>query len=92
MKKWEVTLQRTILNWGVPVKTEGDDISWRFPYYDPETVPEKQRSKLPCLGFPVDMLPDNIQKWIKTAFGDVFGQADHENLPDVASEEKREEN
>lgn len=90
IKKWEVTLQRTILNWGVPVKTEGDDISWRFSYYDPKTITGKQKSKLPCLAFPTNALPDNLQKWIRNTFGDVFGQINLENSPDVASEVEKE--
>lgn len=69
-KKWDTTLQRAILEWGIQAKTEGKDISWRYTLYDNQAP--KNKRKLPCLAFPIDQLPGTIITQLINWFGNDF--------------------
>ena len=71
VKNLGAKIQRTILNWGIPVKTEGKDITWRFSFYDKAIV---ETPKVPCLAFPLDQLPDPIKNGLSDWFGEPFGR------------------
>jgi len=69
-KKREVALQRTILDWGIHVKQESNDISWRHTFYDKQAT--KAKCKLPCLAFPLNQLPSEITSRLSDWFGAEF--------------------
>ena len=68
-KNWETALQRSILNWGVPVKTEKNDITWRFSFYEKDAA---EKAKVPCLAFPLTQLPETITDSLTDWFGEAF--------------------
>jgi len=69
MDKWGVDLQKSILDWGVPVKTESNGPSWRFAFYEKGAT---EKDKLPCLAFPLAQLPQSITNSLSDWFGEAF--------------------
>lgn len=67
-KYWETKAQKLISGWGVQLKTEGSDVTWRFSFYDKGEAPAGVNEKLACLAFPLQQLPDSIQKILKKRF------------------------
>ena len=69
---WETALQRTIQDWGIQVKTEKKDITWRFVFYKKGGSADK--CKVPCLAFPLAQLPETIMNNLLDWFGEAFGR------------------
>ena len=67
--RWEAQVQTAIQGWGVPLKREGDDISWRFSFYQSHQAPQGLKEKLPCLAFPLDQLPQEIVGSLESSLG-----------------------
>ena len=67
--RWEAQVQAAILEWGVPLKREGEDISWRFTFYQSHQAPQGLKEKLPCLAFPLDQLPQEIIRSLESSLG-----------------------
>lgn len=74
--RWEVRMQTEIANWGVRIKTEGKDVTWRFTFYQQGQAPDGLRDKLACLAFPIDQLPKEVMETLKSKFGCGFGPED----------------
>ena len=70
--RWETQLQIMIMDWGVPIKSEGKDVSWRFAFYRKGQAPDGLKEKLPCLAFPLTQLPPEVIAALKSAFGTAF--------------------
>lgn len=70
--RWETQLQTMIMDWGVPVKSEGKDVSWRFAFYRKGQTPDGLKEKLPCLAFPLSQLPPEIISALDSALGPSF--------------------
>lgn len=83
---WEAALQRALLDAGVDLRTEGKDISWRYGFYPDGQVPKGGQAKLPCLGIPVDGLPDEVLALLHSVFGDGFGEVGGENSLEPVAE------
>ena len=67
--RWEAQMQTAIQGWGVPLKREGEDISWRFAFYQSHQAPQGLKEKLPCLAFPLDHLPQEIIRSLESSLG-----------------------
>ena len=67
--RWEAQMQTAIQGWGVPLKREGEDISWRFTFYQSHQAPQGLKEKLPCLAFPLDQLPQEIIRSLESSLG-----------------------
>ena len=70
--RWVTTMQKVIMNWGVPIRTEGEDISWRFAFYRKGQAPAGLKEKLPCLAFPIAQLPPEVITALESALGSAF--------------------
>lgn len=70
--RWETQVQSAIMNWGIPVKHESRDISWRFAFYLKGQAPVGMQEKLACLAFPLDQLPPEIITALESALGPAF--------------------
>ena len=70
--RWETQVQSAIMNGGIAVKTEGEDISWRFAFYRKGQAPAGLKEKLPCLAFPLAQLPPEVITALKSALGPAF--------------------
>lgn len=68
----DVELQRTLMEAGVPLCTEGKDLSWRYAFYARGQAPQGQREKLPCLSLPLAELPHEVLDKLAELFGDRF--------------------
>ena len=51
--------------WGIRIKTENNNISWRYTFYSKGCAPESRKEKLECIGFPIEELPDEIQRMLE---------------------------
>lgn len=70
--RWETQVQSAIMNGGIAVKTEGEDISWRFAFYRKGQAPAGLKEKLPCLAFPLAQLPPEVINALESALGPAF--------------------
>ena len=70
--RWETQMQTAIMDWGIHVKSEGKDISWRFAFYRKGQAPDTLKEKLPCLAFPLVQLPPEIIAALDSALGSSF--------------------
>lgn len=68
----DVDLQRVLMEAGVPLRTEGKDLSWRYTFYAKGQAPQGQREKLPCLSLPLAELPHEVLGRLTELFGDRF--------------------
>lgn len=68
----DVELQRTLMAAGVPLRTEGKDLSWRYAFYARGQAPQGQSDKLPCLSLPLAELPHGVRDKLTELFGDRF--------------------
>jgi len=93
-KKGGVAVQRMLLNWGVQVKKEGEEHTWRYTFYDKQT-PKNDR-KLPCLAFPISQLPDSIisrlSDWFGAEFDPWIPSSAARNIPDPEKVTENAEN
>lgn len=69
----DVDLQRGLMEAGVPLRTEGKDLSWRYAFYARGRAPQGQSDKLPCLSLPLAELPHEVLGKLAELFGDRFG-------------------
>ena len=69
----DVDLQRLLMEAGVPLRTEGKDLSWRYAFYARGRAPQGQSDKLPCLSLPLAELPHEVLGKLAELFGDRFG-------------------
>lgn len=72
-EEFDIALQKKIMSWSIQLKNEGKDITWRYSFYPENDVPNGQKSKLPCLAFPVLQLPAEVTDVLNTVFGTAFG-------------------
>ena len=70
----DVDLQRLLMEAGVPLRTEGKDLSWRYAFYARGRAPQGQSDKLPCLSLPLAELPHEVLGKLAELFGDRFGR------------------
>lgn len=68
----DVDLQRVLMEAGVPLRTEGKDLSWRYAFYARGQAPQGQSDKLPCLSLPLAELPHEVRDKLTELFGDRF--------------------
>ena len=68
----DVELQRVLMEAGVPLRTEGKDLSWRYAFYARGQAPQGQSDKLPCLSLPLAELPHEVLGRLTELFGDRF--------------------
>ena len=68
----DVDLQRTLMEAGVPLRTEGKYLSWRYAFYARGQAPQGQSDKLPCLSLPLAELPHEVLSQLTALFGDRF--------------------
>ena len=62
-KGFELDLVHTAIDqWGIHLLTEGDDITWRYRFYQTNQAPVNGKEKLPCLGLPIAQLPENVRR------------------------------
>lgn len=78
--RWETQVQSAIMNWGIPVKHESRDISWRFAFYLKGQAPVGMQEKLACLAFPLDQLPPEIIAALESALGPAFSPWNPEHV------------
>lgn len=61
----DTSLQRSLMSNGLHLKSEGEDTTWRFRFYDAGGRTEK----IPCLGFLLNSLPEASQKMLQNLVG-----------------------
>lgn len=69
---WMTDIQNMISNWGILIKKENGNSSWRFSFYQKGQAPANLTEKLACLAFPLDQLPPEIFESLKSALGPSF--------------------
>lgn len=84
----DVDLQRALMAAGVPLRTEGKDLSWRYAFYARGQAPQGQSGKLPCLSLPLAELPHEVLGKLAELFGDRFGSILPTTGEDIAPEAK----
>lgn len=84
---WETAFQRFLMDQGLPFRTEGKDISWRYTFYSQDDVPEGMSAKLPCLGISGDTLA-----WLKSFFGFEFGAIGEGKFPSPPARSEKDVN
>lgn len=84
----DVDLQRALMEAGVPLRTEGEDTSWRYTFYAKGQAPQGQSDKLPCLSLPLTELPHEVLNQLTSLFGDQFGSILPTTGEDIAPEAK----
>lgn len=84
---FDVALQRAILSWGIQLKTESKDITWRYAFYPQNAVPTGHTYKLPCLAFPTSQLPDAVAGVLSAVFGQEFGKLDGTEIARIETDQ-----
>lgn len=84
----DVDLQRALMAAGVPLRTEGKDLSWRYAFYARGQAPQGQSDKLPCLSLPLAELPHEVLSQLTSLFGNQFGSILPTTGEDIAPEAK----
>ena len=74
--RWDAKIQKMLFHLGVPFKKEKRDTTWRFDFYKGSHIPEEDKDDLPCLGLPVNGLPENVLNCVNEVFGTRFGKAE----------------
>lgn len=59
LETWLPTHMRDV--WNISVKTESNDISYRYKFYANESDSNKGKAKIPCLAIPWSQLPESIR-------------------------------
>lgn len=68
-KTWAAKVQQDLMNAGVPLKTEKNDISFRYAFFAKGRAPEGSKEKLHCLAIPLPQLPDTLKELLHQQFG-----------------------
>lgn len=68
-KTWAAKVQQDLMNAGVPLKTEKNDISFRYAFFAKGMAPEGSKEKLYCLAIPLPQLPDTLKELLHQRFG-----------------------
>lgn len=64
----------------LPLKTEGNDLGWRFSFYPSSDSAKKPNEKIHCLAFPITCLPQNLQQLLSQQLGIEFNDY---AIPDI---------
>lgn len=88
---FELDLARKLKEWDTGLRTEGDDITWRYMFYAKGQAPKGEKDKLPCIGIPVRRLPEEIRELLLAGSdSDSVGEI-HPNQPGVGAERLQNE-
>lgn len=80
-----------MLEWQIELRTEGDDITWRYKFYAKGQAPKGEKEKLPCIGIPVRRLPEEIRKLLPDGSDSGSGGFFHPNHPGTEPERSTNE-
>jgi hypothetical protein len=69
----ETSMLHSLLNNGISVKTEGNDITYRFGFYAGTKASSSNKGKCPCLAFPIASIPSEVLSALEGAIGKSLG-------------------